>query len=205
MPLRVPIVLLPMLVFALYGCSGSRPQITPIAQEEPLPETEYVIGPGDTLRIFVWRNDEFSQTVPVRPDGRISSPLVEDMVAEGKTPTQLSRDLERVLSHYVRNPEVTVIVTSFVGAPNQQIRVIGEAVESQAIPYRKGMTLLDVIIAVGGLTDSAAGNRATIVRERNGQRREIPVRLEDLLRDGDINANVRMAPGDILVIPQSWL
>lgn len=165
---------------------------------------DYIIGPGDNLQIFVWRNPEVSTTVPVRPDGRISSPLVEDMVASGKTATQLARDIERELSVYLKEPLVTVIVTGFVGPYNQQIRVVGEATRPMVLAYRANMTLLDVMIQVGGLTEFAAGNKASVVRMANGKQQQYFVRLDDLIRDGDISANIAMMPGDILIIPESW-
>lgn len=164
---------------------------------------EYVIGPGDSLDIFVWRNQELSARIPVRPDGRISTPLVEDMVAIGKTPTRLARDIEGVLSEYVRTPKVNVIVTSAASA-NSQVRVVGQAIKPRALPYRDGLTVMDVVIAVGGLSDYAAGNRAKIVRENpGGKPTEIKVRLRDLLDKGDLRQNVPMRPGDVLVIPES--
>lgn len=185
----------------LVGCAGGPTLPSATAQNEI--STNYLIGPGDSLNIFVWRNPEVSMVVPVRPDGKISTPLVDDMVAAGKTPTQLARDIEKVLSKYIQNPSVSVIVTSFVGPYQQQVRVVGEAVKPQALAYRDGMTLLDVIIAVGGLTDFAAGNKATIVRTVDGQQKQYHVRLDDLINDGDISANVNMMPGDILIVPES--
>lgn len=166
--------------------------------------SEYLIGAGDQLNVFVWRNNEISATIPVRPDGRISTPLVEDMVAVGKTPTRLARDIEKRISKYIRNPQVTIIVTSFVGSLEQQIRVIGEASNPQALPFRQQLTLLDVMITVGGLTEFAAGNKAKLIRKSSGTSIEIPVKLDDLIKDGDINANRKMHPGDILIIPESW-
>ena len=165
---------------------------------------DYVIGPGDQVNVFVWQQPDLSVTVPVRPDGRINTPLAEDVVAAGRTPTQLARDMEQVLSAYVRDPVVTVIVSNVVGPYSQQVRVIGQAANPQAIPYRENMTALDVMIAVGGLTDFAAGNRASIVREVDGETRQFGVRLNDLIKRGDISANVHMLPGDILVIPETW-
>lgn len=164
----------------------------------------YEIGPGDNLRIFVWENPELSVTIPVRPDGHINTPLVEDLQAAGRTPTGLARDLEQSLSKYVRNPVVTVIVSGFVGQPDAQIRVVGEATEPQALLYRERMTLLDVMIAVGGLTEFAAGNRAQLIREVAGERQSQTVRLDDLVRGGDIDADVAVRPGDILIIPEAW-
>ena len=168
------------------------------------PGPDYLIGPGDTLQIFVWRNPELTTTVPVRPDGRISVPLVEDMPAVGKTPTTLARDMEQVLKQYVQEPIVNVIVTGFVGPFAQQVRVVGEAAKPQAIPYRANMSVLDVMIDVGGLTRFAAGNRAVIVRRVDGRDVEQRLRLDDLLKDGDVTANVKMLPGDILIVPQSY-
>lgn len=170
----------------------------------PVEVSEYLIGAGDQLNVFVWRNAEISVTVPVRPDGRISTPLVEDMVAVGKTPTKLARDIERRIAKYIRNPQVTIIVTNFVGSLQQQIRVIGEAGNPQALPYKQQLTLLDVMIKVGGLTEFAAGNKAKLIRKVNGVSTEIPVRLDDLIKDGDISVNRKMHPGDILIIPESW-
>jgi polysaccharide biosynthesis/export protein len=164
---------------------------------------DYIIGPGDNVNIFVWQQPDLSVTVPVRPDGRITTPLAEDVIAAGKTPTQLARDMERELSAYVRDPVVTVIVSGIVGPYSQQVRVIGQAANPQAIPYRENMTALDVMIAVGGLTDFAAGNRASIVRIVNGETRQFGVRLNDLVNRGDISANAQMLPGDILVIPET--
>ena len=165
--------------------------------------TNYIIGPGDSLDIFVWRNPELSVKVPVRPDGKISAPLVEDIVAAGKSPTQLARDMEGVLSEYVRDPKVTVIVDECVGQFTEQIRVVGQATEPRSLAYRDRMTVLDAMIEVGGLTPQAAGNRAKIVRWENGQQTEIPVRLNDLLNKGKIQANVMLQPGDVLIIPES--
>jgi polysaccharide export outer membrane protein len=165
---------------------------------------EYVIGPGDVLKIFVWQNTDLSVTVPVRPDGRISVPLLQDVVAAQKTPPELARDIKQGLSAFIQQPEVTVIVSEFVGAYSEQVRVIGEATKPQAMTYRARMSVLDVIIAAGGLTQFAAGNRALIVRQSGGHSEQIPVNLDSLLKDGDISANVQVMPGDILVIPQSW-
>ena len=165
---------------------------------------DYVIGPGDSLQIFVWKNAELSTTVPVRPDGRISIPLVEDIECAGKTPTQLARDIEARLKMYVVDPTVTVIVSGFVGPYTQQIRIVGEASQPKAIPYRQNMSVLDAMIEVGGLTTFAAGNRARLVRTVNGQQTSATIRLEDLLKDGDVSANTQLQPGDIIIIPQSF-
>jgi polysaccharide export outer membrane protein len=165
--------------------------------------TDYQIGPGDQLNIFVWRQDELSASVPVRPDGKISTPLVEDMVAVGKTPTELARDIEEVLSEYIRSPEVTVIVQGFVGTFGAQIRVLGEVVNPGSIAYRERMTLLDVLLEVGGLTQFAAGNRAKLVRSTEEGTEEQRVRLDRLLRRGDLKENVVMQPGDVVIVPQA--
>lgn len=163
----------------------------------------YVVGPGDMLDISVWRNPELSMSVPVRPDGKVSTPLVDELMAQGKTPVEIARELETALGKLVRDPVVTVIVTNFVGPYSEQIRVVGEAARPQALPYRQKMTVLDVMIAVGGLTDFADGNGASITRASEGDAR-YSVRLKDLIKRGDISANVEMKPGDILIIPQGW-
>lgn len=184
----------------LTGCEGA-----PAPYNEPVePFLPYVIGPGDSMGIYVFRNPELSTTVVVRPDGRIALPLIPDIIASGRTPTQLAKDLEQRLKEYVKEPNVSVIVNGFVGPASRQIRVIGEATDPAAIPYRDQMTVLDVMIATHGLTRYAAGNRAVIIRRFNGPRQTIPVRLSDLIKDGDIDQNVAMAPGDTLIIPQSF-
>ena len=167
------------------------------------PDYDYHIGPLDTVNVIVWRNPELSMSVPVRPDGKITTPLVDDLPALGKTPTQLQRDMEKALVKYIRDPVVTIVVTTFAGPANEQIRVIGEATKPQILPYRQNMTILDVMIAVGGLTEFADGNHATISRAAEGGK-SYSVRLQDLVKRGDISANVDMRPGDIVVIPQSW-
>jgi polysaccharide biosynthesis/export protein len=164
----------------------------------------YLIGPGDTLNVFVWGDQELTTDVVVRPDGLITTPLVEDLPASGKTPTELARDLEARLSRFVKNPKVTVSVRQFVGRYTEQVRVVGQASQPQSIPFREGMTLLDVIIEVGGLTEFASGNKATIVRKLGKETKQYRVRLDDLIRDGDISANVKMMPGDVLIIPETW-
>ncbi|HWJ04963.1 MAG TPA: XrtA/PEP-CTERM system exopolysaccharide export protein [Steroidobacteraceae bacterium] len=169
----------------------------------PVEQSEYRIGPGDTLQVFVWNQPELTVTVPVRPDGMISTPLISGVPAEGKTATQLAKDLEAALSEFVRNPTVSVMVTGFVGAYADQIRVVGQASKPQSLPYRANMTLLDVMIAVGGLAEFAAGNRAVLVRTVEGKQTRTTVRLRDLLDKGDISANVNMRPGDVLIIPES--
>ncbi len=184
----------------LSGCT-TYPHLTSSIERTP---HDYLIGPGDNVNIIVWRNPEISMSVPVRPDGKITTPLVEDLPASGKTSTQLARDIEETLSKYIQQPVVTVIVTEFIGPFSEQIRVIGEAARPQALPYRENMTLMDVLIAVGGITDFAAGNRARIIRTVDGEQKQFKVRLNDLIRDGDITANVPMHQGDVLVIPESF-
>jgi polysaccharide export outer membrane protein len=186
----------------LAGCTGQT-KVSEVPVQAAQAPSEYKIGPGDTLQVFVWNHPELTVTVPVRPDGVISTPLIEGVPAEGKTPPELAKDLEKALSEYVRNPTVSVMVTSFVGAYSEQIRVVGQAAKPQALSFRANMTMLDVMIAVGGLAEFAAGNRAVLVRQENGKQLRIPVRLNDLLDDGDISANVQMRPGDVLIIPES--
>jgi len=166
-------------------------------------EYNYHIGPLDTLNIIVWRNPELSMSVPVRPDGAITTPLIDDLPVMGKTPTEVERDMEKALVKYIRDPVVTVVVSSFFGPSVEQVRVIGEAAKPQILAYRKDMTVLDVMIAAGGLTDFADGNGSRIFRVADGGKL-YQVRLRDLIKRGDITANVAMMPGDILIIPQSW-
>ncbi|HEX5792838.1 MAG TPA: XrtA/PEP-CTERM system exopolysaccharide export protein [Rheinheimera sp.] len=165
---------------------------------------QYLIGPNDSVTIFVWRNPELSGSFIVRPDGKISTSLVEDVAVSGKTPTQLAREMEAILSKYIRDPVVTVSVTNFVGPYSEQIRVIGAATNPQAISYREYMTLLDLMIAVGGLTEFADGNAAKLVRVSDGTQLTYDLRLDDLIRDGNISANVDMLPGDVVIIPEAW-
>jgi len=195
------IVLAAACALALGGCATHRGG-QPI--ETQVTDTQYLIGPGDSVNIIVWRNPEVSMSVPVRPDGKITTPLVEDLPAAGKTSTALARDIEKALSKYIQQPVVTVIVTNFVGNYNEQIRVIGQAAKPQALAYRRDMSLMDVMIAVGGTTEFAAGNRASLIRNVDGKQQKFNVRLDDLLKDGDISANVGMRPGDVLVIPESF-
>lgn len=185
----------------LVACSSNKYPPAPVSATTS--DYKYIIGPLDTVNIVVWRNPELSLSVPVRPDGRISTPLVEDVPALGKNPGELARDLEKALSKYIRDPVVTVIVTNFNGPFNEQIRIIGEAGKPQAVAYRQNMTVLDVMIQVGGLTDFADGNKTVLVRGSE-QGKQYQVRLGDLVRRGDISANVDMRPGDVLIIPQSW-
>lgn len=189
-------------IFFFGGCTTTHFPQTSESAAKPPPH-DYLIGPGDSVNIVVWRNPEVSMVVPVRPDGKITTPLVEDQPASGKTPTQLARDLEKALSKYIQEPVVTVIVNGFVGPYSEQIRVIGQATKPQALSYRENMTLLDVLITVGGITEFADGNKASILRIAGGKQ-QFNVRLSDLVKDGDISANVEMRPGDVLIIPESW-
>ena len=189
------------LVLGVGGCGTVHP---PLAEPGSGVDAPYLVGAGDTLNIVVWRNPELSISVPVRPDGKITTPLVEDLPASGRTATQLARDIEKVLAKYIQSPVVTVIATGFVGPYSQQVRVIGEAAKPQALAYRQNMTLLDVMIAVGGITDFANGNKASILRTGGGKTEQFGVRLVDLVRGGDLSANVAMRPGDVLIIPQSF-
>lgn len=194
-----------VLVFPLVGCETSpeRPELSAADEPEDRPEPNYRIGPGDGIQIFVWRNNELSMSVAVRPDGKISTPLVEDLQAAGKTPTQLARDIEEVLSIYVKSPVVTIIMSGFNGPFSDQIRVLGEAANPTALPYQENMSLLDVMISVGGLTQFADGNSAVLVRNVDGKEVEYGVRLTDLIKNGDISANAKVYPGDILIIPEA--
>ena len=197
-------VLLLMSSLVLAACGGSTSQVTadPKAGSDEAGDN-YMIGAGDVLQVFVWGYEDHTTEVSVRPDGYISTPLVEDMQAAGKTPTQLARSIETALAEFVRSPNVTVIVRQFVGEYNQQIRVVGQATEPKSLNYRSGMTLLDVMIEVGGLGEFAAGNKAKVVRKEGGREVTINVRLKDLLNRGDMDENIAMKPGDVLIIPES--
>src|SRR6266700_4457381 len=186
---------------ALVGCKTT--PYPPAPQNAATPDYLYKIGPLDSISVIVWRNPELSTTVPVRPDGKLTAPLIEDLPALGKDSTTLARDIEKALSKYIRDPVVTVVVGGFNGPYPEQIRVVGEAAKPQALSYRQGMTLLDLMIVVGGLTDFADGNNASIMRTSEGGR-QYNVRIKDLLKRGDMSANVDVKPGDILLIPQSW-
>ena len=188
----------------LAACAGADYSASDLPESVASSSAQYRIGPGDALQIFVWDHADLSTTVQVRPDGMISTPLVEDLQAAGKSSTELARDIEAVLAEYVRSPVVTVIMQAFVGEAQQQVRVVGQAVQPQAIQYRQGMTVLDVMIAVGGLSEFAAANSAKIVRNLDGKPVTIAVRLGDLLNDGRMEENVRMLPGDVLLIPESF-
>jgi polysaccharide export outer membrane protein len=199
--LRLATFIASLCALVLAGCATSPPY--PPAPRLPDVDYNYHIGPSDVVNVIVWRNPELSMSVPVRPDGKITTPLIDDLPALGKSPTELERDMEKALVKYIRDPVVTVIVTNFVGPASEQVRVIGEAARPQALAYRRDMTVLDVMIAVGGLTDFADGNAARMFRVSDGGKL-YNVRLRDLVKRGDITANAEMRPGDILIIPQSW-
>lgn len=187
----------------LGACAGISKSYPPAPVTALASDYNYIVGAGDTLNIIVWRNPELSMSVPVRPDGKVTTPLVDELVAQGKTTTEIARSVEKELSKLVRDPVVTIVATNFIGPYSEQIRVIGEATRPQALAYKKNMTMLDVMIAVGGLTDFADGNAASITRASEGEKR-YSVRLKDLVKRGDISANVEVKPGDILIIPQGW-
>jgi polysaccharide biosynthesis/export protein len=199
------IVGLGSLVVALFGCgSNPLPQV-PEEQRSMQSDYTYVIGPGDSMEVFVWGNEELTVgNVTVRPDGKISTRLVENIEASGKTPSELARDIEEAYSEYVKSAVVSVIVDEFEGVPSQQVRVVGEASEPTKSPFRKHMTLLDLMIEVGGLTEFADGNKAVLIRSLEGSQNTYTLRLEDLLEDGDISANIALFPGDIIIIPEAW-
>ena|SRR6056297_250549 len=186
------------------GCGSTSYPEVPEAQRNIEVDYDYVLGPGDEVMIFVWGNEELSSSGTVRPDGKLTTRLVEDLQASGKTSTQLARDIESAYSEYVRQPVVSVIVGGFAGVPEQTVRVIGEATNPKRVPYKKHMTLLDLMIAVGGLTPYADGNGSVLVRTVDGQKLTYSLRLDDLVRDGDISADLALMPGDILIIAESW-
>ncbi|MAI37334.1 XrtA/PEP-CTERM system exopolysaccharide export protein [Alteromonas sp.] len=196
-----------LVLLGLYGCSntGGLPEATTRASlTTDVNAYQYLIGPGDSLTIFVWRNPEVSGQFIVRPDGKVTTSLVEDIDVAGKTPTMLARQIEEQLSKYINNPRVTVSVNNFTGPLSEQVRVIGEATNPSAVSYTEHMTLLDLMIAVGGLTEFANGNNAKLVRVVNGNQRTYEINIDDLIRDGDISENVDMLPGDIVIIPEAW-
>jgi polysaccharide biosynthesis/export protein len=196
--------LVPVLA-ALAAVAGSAATFAdPPVVAPPTVAPDYVIGPGDVLQVFVWRNPELSVTVPVRPDGRVSTPLVEDMVAVGKTPSTLARDIEKVLAEYIRSPQVNIIVTTPVGTLSQ-VKAVGQVKAPQGVPFREGMRVLDLLLAAGGMTDFAAGNRAKIIRTVEGKASEVRVRLADLINKGDMSQNLPLKAGDVLVVPESIL
>lgn len=201
------LLVLCLFVLQIMGCSSSGtlpPATTHASLTTSIQDYNYLIGPGDNLNIFVWRNPEISGSFLVRPDGKITTSLVEDIDVSGKTPSQLARDVEQALSKYIRDPIVTVSVTGFSGPFSEQVRVIGEATNPRAVNYQENMTLLDLMIAVGGLTEFAAGDSAKLIRVENGTQREYSLRVDSLVRDGDISENVDILPGDILIIPETW-
>ncbi len=190
-------------MFLLAACS-TPPDLAGSAPATLKETPDYVIGPRDELKVFVWQNPDLSVTVPVRPDGKVSTPLIGDVVAAQKTPEELGKEIAQKLTAYIVDPVVTVSVTRFAGPYSRQVRIVGQAVEPMAIAYNDRMTLLDAMIAVGGITEFAAGNRSVIVRKQDGQDKSYRVRLDDLLLDGDVSANVPLLPGDIIIIPESW-
>ena len=202
----IAVVVGSVMLLGLQACSTNE---LPGATVQPARTTavdqySYLIGPNDSVTIFVWRNPELSGSFIVRPDGKISTSLVEDVPVAGRTPTQFARDMEKILAKYLRDPVVTVSVSGFVGPFSEQVRVIGAAAKPQSYPYRQYMTVLDLMIASGGLTEFASGNGAKLVRVKNGKQMTYDVRLDDLVREGDISANVDILPGDIVIIPEAW-
>ena len=202
----IAVVVGSVMLLGLQACSANE---LPGATVQPARTTavdqySYLIGPNDSVTIFVWRNPELSGSFIVRPDGKISTSLVEDVPVAGRTPTQFARDMEKILAKYIRDPVVTVSVSGFVGPFSEQVRVIGAAAKPQSYPYRQYMTVLDLMIASGGLTEFASGNGAKLVRVKNGKQMTYDVRLDDLIREGDISANVDILPGDIVIIPEAW-
>lgn len=197
--------LLPWVLASLLSACSNNPVYPPApAKAAGVSDWMYLLGPGDSINVFVWGNPEVSGNFPIRPDGKVTMHLVEDLPASGKTPTQLAREIEKILARYIQDPVVTVIVAGGVGPYSQQIRVLGQAAKPQTLVYREGMSLVDVMITVGGLSDFAAGNKASILRIVDGKPQQFSVRLEDLVKDGDISANVDMRPGDLLIIPESF-
>lgn len=195
----------PVIIAAsLLGCSNQPAYPPAPAKAAASNEWYYLLGPGDSVNVFVWGNPEVSGTFPIRPDGKMTMNLAEDLQASGKTPTQLAREIEKILGRYIQDPVVTVMVAGGVGPLSEQIRVVGQAAKPQALSYREKLSLIDVMIAVGGITDFADGNAASILRMVDGKPQQLSVRLEDLVKGGDITANVDMQPGDVLVVPESW-
>lgn len=196
-------LILLLATYLLSACGASLPEVP---EDERFPDQDYtyLIGPGDTMEIFVWGNEELSSTSIVAPDGKVSTRLVEEVYASGKTSIQLARDIEAAYSEYVKTPVVSVIVNGFVGVPEQQVRVVGEATDPRSVPYRKHMTLLDLMIDVGGITEFASGNDSVLIRTENNTIQSYNIRLDDLLKDGDIGANLNLMPGDIVIITESW-
>ncbi len=177
-------------------------QTSPPTAEQAQAQAAYIIGPGDSLQVFVWREQGLSTTIPVRPDGKITTPLVEDMVAVGKTPSQLGRDMEKVLSKYIKSPQVNILVSQPMSTFSQ-VQVIGQVTRPQSMAYREGMKVLDAVLAAGGLAPFASGNRAKLIRKTNGKQQETKVKLADLLDKGDLRQNLELRPGDVIVVPES--
>ncbi len=193
-----------MLLTFLAGCVSNKHPSIPDELLTDQSQYQYIIGPGDQLEIYVWGYEDLTVSIPVRPDGKITTRLVEDMPASGKTPTELSRDIEIQYANFVKSPNVSVTVSNFVGSPSQQIKVVGGGFEPRSIPYTTNMTLLDLMIAVGGLAEYSQGNKAVLLRRVDGERKPFAVRLSDLINNGDISADVPLAPGDIIMIPEAW-
>ena len=187
---------------AAFPAAAAEPPATVATSTPSTVSPDYRIGPGDSLHVFVFENDQLSTTVPVRPDGKISTPLVEDMVAVGKTPSELARDIEKSLSKYVKSPKVNVVVLLALSVYSQ-VKVIGQVKEPQALPYHEGMTVLDALLSAKGLGQFAAGNRARVVRTVNGKQQEIKVKLDALVNSGDLSQNIALQPGDVLVVPET--
>lgn len=201
---RLRLTLLVLAIACLTSIARAEPPSTPVPPPAASSAANYIIGPGDVLQVFVWRNPELSVTVPVRPDGRVSTPLVEDMVAVGKTPSALARDIEKTLGEYIRSPQVNVIVST-PASTLSQVKAIGQFKTPQGVPFREGMRVLDLVLAAGGMTDFAAGNRAKIVRVDGSNQKELKVRLADLVNKGDMSQNLPLAAGDVLIVPESLL
>lgn len=195
------LVILFLFIVSLAGCAASNFPLAP--SQAATPDYKYVIGPGDNINIIVWRNPELSMSVPVRPDGRLTSPLIEDLNAMGRNPSDLAREIEQQLKKFIQDPVVTVVVSGFVGPTSEQIRIVGSAARPSALPYRQHMTVLDAMIAVGGITEYAAGNRAVLIRAAE-QGKQYTLRLKDLLKTGDVSANADLRPGDVIIIPEGW-
>jgi len=196
---KLSIFIFSIFMASAVGCSHQQyPEVS------KAPDYDYVIGAGDQLTIFVWGNQELSTSVTVRPDGKFTTRLVEDIPASGRTSTQLAREIESAYSKYVKSPVVSIIVSGFIGVPSQQVRVVGEAANPLAIPFNKHMTLLDLMISVGGLSEFADGNKSVLIRNYGGSQKVYSLRIEDLIKDGDISANTQMMPGDIIIIPEAW-
>ncbi|MDU0356383.1 polysaccharide export protein [Paraglaciecola aquimarina] len=196
------------LILLATGCSnnsGKLPSATTYTSNTTsVADYQYLIGPGDNLSIFVWRNPDLSGSFIVRPDGMVTTSLVEDLVVSGKTPTNLAREIEEELGKYINSPRVTVSVNNFLGPLSEQVRVIGEATTPSAINYTEKMTLLDLMISVGGLTEFASGNDAKLIRMVDGKQTTYELQIDDLIKEGDIEQNIDMLPGDIIIIPEAW-